>query len=169
MLIIFGKDRATGANAEGPNDMMEDIQREQNNNDGNDNVEATADSGFDDFDAYINLLRSPRNDGQNQRKKKRTASSDSLTSDFKEAAEIIGSEIAKASEAFTKAIGVDAEISLRRKQIDSEIRKIPHLSVEEIIKAVCVISNRNNLIDVFFSMNEEGKEQLVQAILNGQV
>ncbi|KAH6783900.1 hypothetical protein C2S52_008859 [Perilla frutescens var. hirtella] len=59
--------------------------------------------------------------------------------------------------------------SLEEQQIDSEIRKMHDLIVEEVIKAVCEIARRDELIDVFFSMTEEGKGKLVKAILNKKV
>ncbi|KAH6758862.1 hypothetical protein C2S51_019097 [Perilla frutescens var. frutescens] len=155
LLVIFGRDRATGIYAEGPGDMMEEIQKEKNAND------------LDDFDSSFSPLQSPVNERTNiQKKKKRAAGCSTMVADMKEAATIIGTEIANASHVFSKAIGVDAEISEKRRQIDSEIRKMHDLTIGEIIKAVCYIASRDELIDVFFSMTEEGKEQLVKAILN---
>ncbi|KAG8379692.1 hypothetical protein BUALT_Bualt07G0115400 [Buddleja alternifolia] len=101
----------------------------------------------------------------NQKKKKRSRSQDNLTimtDSIKEAASVIGNEIAK-------AIGVDTEISEKRQKIDSEIRKITNLTISEIIKAVCHVARDHELTDVFFSMTDEGKEQLVGAILRGDV
>ncbi|KAK4407711.1 hypothetical protein Sango_0352100 [Sesamum angolense] len=107
LLVIFGKDRATENNADGPADMMEEIQREEVNNDPNDDVETTIENGLEDLDEGI-----------------------------KEAASVIGSEIAKASQLFSKAIRVEAEVSEKRQKIDSEIRKIPNLTATEVIKVV---------------------------------
>ncbi|CAA0823400.1 Unknown protein [Striga hermonthica] len=164
-----GFDRATGGNAEGPNDIMEDIQREDVNLNADNDVEATSEIGLDDLDASFSPLQSPRSAAVDKRKK-RKRSVDKLTAmtDIKEAS-IIGSEIAKASEIFGKAIGVDAEISEKRQRIDSEIRKIPNLAVVDVIKVVCRIAQSPELTDVFFSMTEEGREQLVMAIISGQV
>ncbi|KAH6784325.1 hypothetical protein C2S52_009284 [Perilla frutescens var. hirtella] len=166
LFVIFGRDRATGTNAEGPGDMMEDIHKEKNTDD---NVEAPIDSGLDDFDSAFSPLQSPTNERINMKKKKKRIVGNSMAADMKEAASVIGMEIAKASELFGKAIGVDAEISEKRQQIDSEIRKMPDLTAGEVIKAVCEIAHRDELIDVFFSMTEEGTEQLVKAILNEEV
>ncbi|KAK4433583.1 hypothetical protein Salat_1120700 [Sesamum alatum] len=110
LLVIFGKDRATGNNAEGPTDMMEEIQREEVNNDPNNDVETTIENGLEDLDASMPFspLQSPRTEGI-QKKKKRSRSVDNLmimTEGIKEAASVIGSEIAKASQLFSKAIGV---------------------------------------------------------------
>ncbi|KAK6137558.1 hypothetical protein DH2020_028700 [Rehmannia glutinosa] len=172
LVIIFGKDRATGINAEGPTDMMEEIQREEANNDTNDDVEVTMGNGLDDLDASIPFspLQSPRSEGiHNQKKRKRSVDNMMAMADIKEATSIIGSEIAKASQIFGKAIGVDAEISEKRQKIDSEIRKISDLTIGEVIKAVCHIAHSHELTDVFFSMTEEGREQMVKAILRGDV
>lgn len=68
-----------------------------------------------------------------------------------------------------KQIGVDAEIYEKRHKSDSEIRKIQNLTVGEIIKVVCHIARSHELTGVFFSMSDEGKEQLAKAILNGGV
>ncbi|KAI3448698.1 hypothetical protein Pfo_005363 [Paulownia fortunei] len=132
LIIIFVKDRATGINVECLSDMMEEMQREETNNDTND-VEAAMENGHKDFNASISFspMQSPR------------------------------------SEVFSKAIGVDAEISEKKQKIDSEIRKIPNLTIGEVIKDVCHIANSHKLIDMFFSMIEEGREQLVNAILRG--
>lgn len=92
-----------------------------------------------------------------------------MTTEIKEAAAIIASEIANASLMFSKAIGVDAEISEKRQKIDYEISRIPNLSVSETLKVVCHIGSNPQLIELFFSMGEERKEQLVRAILNGEV
>ncbi|KAL8476256.1 hypothetical protein ACS0TY_028792 [Phlomoides rotata] len=172
LLIVFGKDRSTGANDDGPADMEEEIQREENNNEEINNVEATMGNGLEDFDDSFSPLQSPRNEAVHKQKKRRnSASSDNLTmmSDIKEAASIIGSEIAAASQVLCKAIGVDAEISEKQQKIDSEIRKITNLSTAEVIKVVHHITKSHELIDVFFSMTEEGREDLVRAILNGDV
>ncbi|KAI3470670.1 hypothetical protein Pfo_027333 [Paulownia fortunei] len=172
LIVIFRKDRATGMNAEGPGDMMEEIQREETNNDTND-VEATMENGLEDFDASISFspMQSPRSEVPNQKKKKISRSTDNLMviADIKEAASIIGNEIAKASHVFSKAIGVDADISEKRQKIDSEIRKIPNLTIGEVIEVVCHIANSHELTDVLFSTTKEGKEQLVKAILHGDV
>ncbi|CAA0819754.1 Unknown protein [Striga hermonthica] len=159
LLIIFGKDRATGGNAEGPNDMMEDIQREDVNLNADNDVEETSEIVLDDLDASFSPLQSPRSAAVDKRKK-RKRSVDKLTAmtDIKEAASIIGSEIAKASKIFGKAIGVDAEISEKRQRIDSEIRKILNLAVVDVIKVVCRIAQSPELTDVFFSMTGEGRE-----------
>ncbi|KAI3462360.1 hypothetical protein Pfo_019023 [Paulownia fortunei] len=151
LIVIFGKDRATRMNAEGPGDMMEETQREETNNDTND-VEATMENGLENFDASISFspMKSPR-------------------TDIKEATSVIGNEIAKSSQVFSKAIGVDAEISKQRQKIDSEIRKIPNLTIAEVIKVVCHIAISHELTDVLFSMTEEGREQLVKDILRGDV
>ncbi|KAG8383971.1 hypothetical protein BUALT_Bualt04G0069300 [Buddleja alternifolia] len=154
LLIIFGKDRATGTNAEGPADMMEEIQREQEH-------------GLEDTDAS---MQSPRNEGlHNQKKRKRSRSEDNMTVMMDDAASVIGNEIAKAGEVFSKAIGVDAEISEKRQRIDSEIRKIHHITTREIIKAVCHIARDHELTDVFFSMTDKGKEEMVESILRGDI
>ncbi|KAH6811107.1 hypothetical protein C2S51_024869 [Perilla frutescens var. frutescens] len=153
LLVIFGRDRATRIYAEGPADMMDEIQKEKNADD------------LDDFDSSFSPLQSPINERTNiQKKKKRVVGCSTMVADMKEATSIIGTEIANDSHVFSNAIGVDAEISEKRRQIDSEIRKMVDLTVGDIIKVVCYIASRDELIDVFFSMTEEGKEQLVKAI-----
>lgn len=57
----------------------------------------------------------------------------------------------------------------KRQKIDAEISKIPNITVGEAIKAVCHIAKSHELTDVFFSMTEERKKQLVKSIINGDV
>lgn len=163
LVIVFGKDRATGSTSENQTDILKDVYKEQSNTNGENSEDIAEDS-----DTSFTSLHSPRNGGASHQKKKRRVD-DSMKIDIKEAASVIATEIAKASELFSKAIGADAEISDKRKKINSEIKKILNLTVAEVIKAVCHIASHPELIDVFFSMEEENKEQLVRAILNGEV
>ncbi|KAL8533877.1 hypothetical protein ACS0TY_010056 [Phlomoides rotata] len=107
-------------------------------------------NGLEDFDDSFSPLQSPRNEAVHKQKRRNSASSDNLTmmSDIKEAASIIGK---------------------KRQKIDSEIRKITNLTTAEVIKVVCHIAKSHELIDVFFNMTEEGREELVRAFLNGDV
>ncbi|KAL0313989.1 UNVERIFIED_CONTAM: hypothetical protein Sangu_2243300 [Sesamum angustifolium] len=63
--------QATGNNADSPADMMEEIQREEVNNDPNDDVQTTIENGLEDFDASMSFspLQSPRNEGIQKKKK----------------------------------------------------------------------------------------------------
>ncbi|KAK6163155.1 hypothetical protein DH2020_000019 [Rehmannia glutinosa] len=110
LITIFGKDRGIGINVKVLLDMMEEIQREEANNDTNNGVEPTNGDGLDDLDASISFspLQSPRSEvSHNQKKRKRSVDNLTIMADIKEATSIIGSEIAKASQVFGKAIGVD--------------------------------------------------------------
>ncbi|PIN07713.1 hypothetical protein CDL12_19716 [Handroanthus impetiginosus] len=68
-LLIFGKDRAIGSNAEGPSDMMEEIQCEEANNDTNDNVEASMGNGLEDIE--LSPMQYPRSEGVRYQKKEK--------------------------------------------------------------------------------------------------
>ncbi|CAA0808005.1 Unknown protein [Striga hermonthica] len=156
LVIISGKDRATGENAEGPNDMMEEIQREDVNPNADNDVEATTKIGLDNLDTSFSPLQSPRSATVDKRKK-RKRSIDNLMpmTDIREAASIIGSGIAKASEFFGKAIGVDAEILEKAQRIDSKLRKVPNLALLDVTKLVCRITQSPELTNMFFGMTEE--------------
>lgn len=163
LVIVFGKDRASGSTSDNQTNILKEVYKEQRNTNEENSVDIAEDS-----DTSFSSLHSPRNEGASHQNKKRRVD-ESMKIDIKEAASVIANEIAKASELFSKAIGVDAEISEKRKKINSEIKKIPNLTVAEAIKAVCHIASHLELIDVFFSMEEENKEQLVRAKLNGEV
>ncbi|KAG8391376.1 hypothetical protein BUALT_Bualt01G0181300 [Buddleja alternifolia] len=114
--------------------MMEDIQREQANSTNNDVRKA-------DLKTLMPLCHSLRCIILEVKEFtiKRSRSQDNLTimtDNIKEVALVIGNEIAKASEVFSKTIGVDVAISKKRQKMDSEIRKIPNLTINEIIKVV---------------------------------
>ncbi|KAL1553701.1 hypothetical protein AAHA92_14343 [Salvia divinorum] len=57
-----------------------------------------------------------------------------------------------------RTFGADAEISEKRKKINSELKNISNLTIAEVIKTVCYIASHPELIDVFFSMEEENME-----------
>ncbi|KAK4413979.1 hypothetical protein Salat_2810700 [Sesamum alatum] len=72
-------DLATGNSVESLTDTMEEIQREEVNNDPNNDVETTIENGHEDLDASMSFspLQSPRTEGI-QKKKKRSRSVDNL-------------------------------------------------------------------------------------------
>ncbi|KAL8507217.1 hypothetical protein ACS0TY_017942 [Phlomoides rotata] len=150
---LRNSDRAIGANAEGPSDMMEEIHKEDGNNDEINNEETNMEPGLENFDDSFSPQQSPRSEAVNKQKKRKEEEVQVLITDIKEAASIIGSEIATASHVLCKEIGVDAGISEKRQKIDLEIMKVSNLTASEV-RFVFHIAKSHELIYVFFSMTE---------------
>lgn len=65
MVIIVGKDRATGTTVDAPRDMEEDVEREETNNDITNDTEDTIGANIEDFDSYnaFSPMQSPGSEG----------------------------------------------------------------------------------------------------------
>ncbi|CAL5360079.1 unnamed protein product [Camellia sinensis] len=116
LCIIFEKDRATGKDAVTADDVLEEVNR-------NESID-TQNLSVEEIDTLSNASI---NDEVNSNKgKKRKNSSDSSDA-FREAAMIIGTKIEEATDKFSRALGVDLDIALKRDKINEELCKLSNL------------------------------------------
>ncbi|KAJ0526058.1 hypothetical protein HanHA300_Chr09g0318921 [Helianthus annuus] len=162
LCIVFGKDRANGRDAQEAADIISDMTREEPE------AEATGD-GLDDMDLN-QPLNSPsyeasREDSSIQRKRKRRNSWDPLMSSLKESAEIIGAEIREATNTFNIVFGTESNREELRNNLFVEMNKVVGLTTRECDKAVRKLAQNEELMVIFFKVDEERKFGWVKTML----
>ncbi|KAK9056344.1 hypothetical protein SSX86_027434 [Deinandra increscens subsp. villosa] len=158
---VFGKDRANGRDAQTAADILSDINREEQ--------EATGD-GLDDIDVDLPLNNPPygasTEESSIQRKRKRRNSWDPLMNSLKESAEIISAEIRGASNTFSRVFGTESNREELRNNLFAEMNKVEGLTIRECDRAVCKLAQNEELMVVFFKVDQERKLQWVKNMLD---
>ncbi|KAJ0731440.1 hypothetical protein HanRHA438_Chr07g0307871 [Helianthus annuus] len=131
-------------------------------------AEATGD-GLDDVDLN-QPLNSPsyeasREDSSLQRNRKRRNSWDPLMSSLKELEEIIGAEIREASNTFNRVFGTESNREELRNNLFAEMNKVVGLTTHECDKVVCKLVQNEELMVIFFNVDEECKFGWVKTVL----
>ncbi|XP_076932504.1 uncharacterized protein LOC143598072 [Bidens hawaiensis] len=152
LCVVFGKDRANGRDAQTAADILSDINREQQH--------ATVD-GLDDIyvDQPLNhpSYAASKEESSAQRKRKRANSWDPLMSSLKESAEIIGSVIRGATDTFNRVFGTESNREVLRNKLWAEMNKVVGLTTRECNKAVCRLTQNEELMVIFFKVDKERK------------
>ncbi|KAK9062064.1 hypothetical protein SSX86_019249 [Deinandra increscens subsp. villosa] len=160
LCIVFGKDRANGRDAQTAADILSDINREEQ--------EATGE-GLEDIDVEQPLnspaYSAPIEEPSTQRKRKRRNSWDPLMNSLKESAEIIGAEIRGATNTFSRVFGTESNREELRNNLFAEMNKVEGLTVRECNKAVCKLAQNEELMVIFFKVDEERKLGWVKNML----
>ncbi|CAL5360083.1 unnamed protein product [Camellia sinensis] len=128
LCIIFEKDRA--------DDVLEEGSR-------NESID-TQNLSVEEIDTLSNA--SINDEGNSNQGKKRKNSSDSSDA-FREAAMIIGTKIEEATDKFSRALGVDLDIALKRDKIN-----------EEPCGAMLAIACDHEVTACFFTLEDDEKE-----------
>ncbi|XP_076924896.1 uncharacterized protein LOC143587508 [Bidens hawaiensis] len=159
LCVVFGKDRANGRDAQTAADILSNINKEQHaNGDGLDDI---------DIDQPLNIpiYVVSKDESSTQRKIKRRNSWDPLISSLKESAEIIGAEIRGATETFKRVFGTESNREELRSNLFEEMNKVVGLATRECDKAVCKLAQNEELMVIFFKVNQERKLERVRNML----
>ncbi|KAD3067808.1 hypothetical protein E3N88_35688 [Mikania micrantha] len=157
LCIVFGKDRANGRDAQTAADILSDIVREEQ--------EAIGD-GLDYIDVDESLNNTSREESSTQRKRKRRNSWDPLMNSLKESAEIIGAEIREATNTFNRVFGTESNREELRNNLFAEMNKVEGLTIRECDKAICKLAQNEELMVIFFKVDEERKLGWVKNMLD---
>ncbi|KAD6119782.1 hypothetical protein E3N88_11053 [Mikania micrantha] len=157
LCIVFGKDRANGRDAQTAADILSDIVREEQ--------EAIGD-GLDYIDVDQSLNNTSREESSTQRKRKRRNSWDPLMNSLKESAEIIGAEIREATNTFNRVFGTESNREEPRNNLFAEMNKVEGLTIRECDKAICKLAQNEELMVIFFKVDEERKLGWVKNMLD---
>ncbi|KAA8541963.1 hypothetical protein F0562_023115 [Nyssa sinensis] len=168
LLIIFGKDRATGKNAETAADVVEELDKE-----GAENKTNTGD-GLDENDASLSFApthntRTSSEEYSSQRRRRRSRSNDSFLEAIKEVGLAMGREIKESTIKLTEVMGYDVTVAAKRVRINDELLKLPTISMFERHKATLQIARDHETTDVFFTIADDEKEEWVKALLRGDI
>ncbi|KAH6764233.1 hypothetical protein C2S51_015482 [Perilla frutescens var. frutescens] len=162
--LIWSKDRATGINAETPIDVVEDLEREENVN--------QEDEELDEDGVHI---IPPTTKSQREGKKperKRSRSTDGLILSLERMTDALTSHMDKSNEQMGKFVetvaGVDQEKKNNRHKLNEELQKIEDLTSVEKQKAAMKLVRDPELLDYFFTLQDDAqKETLLLELLAG--
>lgn len=166
LCIVFGKDRANGRDAQTAADIISDINEQEETVD---YTQGTGDGLEDiDVDAPQNTpLHAPsREESTTQRKRKRRNSWDPLMNSLKDSADIIASNIDNATNTFNAVFGIERDREDLRKKLNAEMKKVAGLTVRDCNKAVRMLSKNEELMVIFFTLEDEDKFEWVTDLLS---
>ncbi|CAH1432373.1 unnamed protein product [Lactuca virosa] len=120
-----------------------------------------------DVDAPVNspTYAHSKEDSSTQRKRKRRNSWDPLMNSLKDSADIIGSKIDNATSTFNAVFGIERDREDLRKKLNSEMKKVLGVTVRDFNKAVRMLSKNDELMVIFFTVEDEDKFEWVKDLL----
>ncbi|GMP89214.1 hypothetical protein CsSME_00040885 [Camellia sinensis var. sinensis] len=170
-LILFGKDRATGALAESPADMAAALEKEDQTTD--ECYTPMMDlPGVNNMDCSLSTNGTPTNQSTSATtSKKRARESEGIAKGLAEMAAQFGSFFEKTNTTMAEIahrIGYAHDISEARKLVNGELSKLP-LNSNHRLRAATLIVKAAERVDLFFSLPEEEKMEWVCLLLGGYV
>ncbi|CAL5428121.1 unnamed protein product [Camellia sinensis] len=170
-LILFGKDRVTGALAESPADMVAALEKE----------DQTTDECYtpmmdllvvNNMDCSLSANGTPTNQSTSATtSKKRARESEGIAKGLAKMATQFGSFFEKPNTTMAEIayrIGYAHDISKARKLVNGELSKLP-LNSNDRLRAATLIVKDAERVDLFFSLPEEEKMEWVCLLLGGYV
>ncbi|KAL6545616.1 hypothetical protein OROGR_009490 [Orobanche gracilis] len=144
LCLVFGKDRANGRDAQTAVDIVSEISTQET-----EQVDETqeAGGGLDDFD-----------DEQPQKNLQ-------MLLEKNQSAEIIGAEIRGATNIFNRVFGTESNREELRNKLFEEMNKIEGLTIRECDRAVCKLAQNEELMVIFFKVDEDRKLGWVKNVL----
>ncbi|POO03065.1 hypothetical protein TorRG33x02_011260 [Trema orientale] len=176
LCMVFGKDRATGNDAEGLVDAVDDIARTEANNDMEEhninnpqpNIgDIEADNlGFMTFSQASQVPQS-RSDGSSKRKRK-SGGSDDLGEAIKKATLVIAKEMKESSTRLSDAIN-DKEMNERQIGVNEELIMTTFLGILKCHRATLLITRDIHTLNIFNGLRDDEKEIWVKAVFDGHI
>ncbi|KAJ8433588.1 hypothetical protein Cgig2_012601 [Carnegiea gigantea] len=148
--IIFGKDCASGKDAQGSEEMEDEVNEEGEN-------EASS-KGYEPESSYT----------QEPSGLRRVRASDNLVKGLSEVASILGREIRAASSNISQAIDFDVELSEKHSKLNEELANLGLITMERH-RAARKIASELESVDVFFSIPDAERKECMEALLIGDI
>ncbi|CAL5403039.1 unnamed protein product [Camellia sinensis] len=165
-VILFGKDRATGVLAEGPADMVDALEKEDQT------TEECYTPIVDLPDCSLSTSGTPCNQGgSGTTSKKRAREAEGIAKGLVDMAVEFGSFFKKTNttmEEIAHRIGYAQDLSQARKLVNGELAKL-RLNTNGRLRAATLIVKDAERVDLFFSLPEEEKMEWVCLLLAGCV
>ncbi|CAK9179525.1 unnamed protein product [Ilex paraguariensis] len=105
--------------------------------------------------------------GSARLKKKSSGMEEMVVEGLMSAASLISTEIKEATTIFARGIGVDTAVHDITKKIYEDLLMLPDFSMSERLNASSVLVHDSDYTDLFFSLPEVEKAELVRGILRG--
>ena len=151
-------------NAQTPADVVEELDKEDA-----DNETENAGNGLDDLDAAAQIGRNSAAEFGSQRRKRNRRNSDNLLEAIKKVGVIMGKEMRESTKKLIEVLGYDVAVAEKRVKINEELLKIPAISMFERHKATLKIARDHETTDIFFTIDDDEKEEWVKALLKGNI
>ncbi|KAF5947713.1 hypothetical protein HYC85_013670 [Camellia sinensis] len=165
-VILFGKDRATRVLAEGPIDIVDTLEKEDQT------TEECYTPIVDLPDCSLSASGTPCNQcGSGTTSKKKARETEGIAKGLVDMAVEFGSFFKKTNttmEEIAHRIGYAHDLSQARKLVNGELVKLP-LNTNDRLRAAALIVKDVEMVDLFFSFPEEEKMEWVCLLLVGCV
>ncbi|XAR70579.1 hypothetical protein NMG60_11027480 [Bertholletia excelsa] len=173
LCIIWGKDRATGKDAQS----VEDILEEERTNEGD--IQANMDetinlNGIDDMNVSMSFTKQHLNktsatSSSKKRKRRDLKNDDLFVNVLKEVATSLESGLLQATDKlgqYVRSLSHEASLNNKQETIYSELMKVEELNQDEKIAASVKISTNLALLHVFPTIPADDKAKWVRHVLN---
>ncbi|PIN17282.1 hypothetical protein CDL12_10055 [Handroanthus impetiginosus] len=164
---IFGKDRVTKENAE---DLVDAVQEMETNK--RKEKEGAAEHGcvFEGLDDEheMSVCQPHSNGTEKKQPPKKQKLSDCSSDPFIEAINVFFDKLDARFEEIAKRIGYEYDVSKARKEVYAALGRIPGLLVRDKLAVAKFLVNRTADLDLFFSLPDKDRAEMVYMILAGE-
>ncbi|KAL5549126.1 hypothetical protein UlMin_004357 [Ulmus minor] len=162
LCVVFGKDRATGKDAENVADAAEEIIREASNDIFEENINNTENMAYVEVEngEFMSFSQAPQFP--------QSQLDDDIEEAIKEAACAIAKEMKDSSTRLSEAM-IDKEINERQMGVNQELMRTTLLDMFERHKAILLITRDIRTLNAFTSVGDEEKDAWVRALLDGHL
>ncbi|KAH6787392.1 hypothetical protein C2S52_006944 [Perilla frutescens var. hirtella] len=162
---IFGKDRATGENAEDFSSADKD-QLDVNNVEFEGNMNDVMPEEENDF---VSVCQPASSSTGKKSKSKRKRLIDSTGEKLVELMGAFCEETKSGLSDLTKKMGVDYDLQTQRKSVYEALGVIRHLSVTDKVHVAKKLVNNSKELDLFFSLPDEAKKEMVRQLIHDDI
>ncbi|KAJ8448680.1 hypothetical protein Cgig2_010567 [Carnegiea gigantea] len=155
------KDRASGKDAQGPEEMEDEVNEEEENEESSKKNEPKSSSTQEPSGVEASS-------GKSGNLGKWVSVSDNLVKGLSEAVSILRREIRAASSNISRVIGFDIELSEKHSKLNEELANLG-LTTMERYRVAGKIASESESFDVFFSIPNVERKEWVQALLRGDI
>ncbi|XP_050238806.1 uncharacterized protein LOC126688223 isoform X2 [Mercurialis annua] len=161
--MIYGKDRATGKDAQGVEDILEEIQVVEETGGGDNEVESEA---HGTSEASVIGTNGKTDDASSKKQKSKGSSTESFTAEsIMNAAILLSKEMKEIGKEISKSLGVELTIQEKAEQLFGVLNDIEGLTMIEKFAALRKIPKDPTQMLVFFSIPVEHKLLWVKEFL----
>jgi hypothetical protein len=152
-----------------PIDMCEEIQQEKEDEN---QIGQNEKDELEEINEDVSCTQLPTNGNGGEglsgrkRKKNNNGSEDNIAKIMREVGNLLATNLIIASDNFSKAV-IETVAPKNRLKVNDELSKIIGLSVKDRLKATRSIVCQPEVMDLFFNIPDDDKEELVRRIING--
>lgn len=154
MAIVFGKDRATGKDAETPDDVVLELDNERDQ----ETVNET-----DPLHQHVDAT-DQQNSNVSSKKRKRTIGVNEYGNSVERAASILAEEMKNVGSLLSRSITKE-EQKEEQKRLYNELQRTTSLSNDELDVATIILVDKPARINVFFGVPDGNKDGWIRSLL----